>query len=113
MSKRASAGCCTIETESSELDRLHENRPNLPSLSYRIGRHSDFLQRMLARLPNERPESWPDQPPPLGRLTYRGTDDPSIALADACSTLLDVLAFYQERIVNEGFIRTSLERRSV
>ena len=40
-------------------------------------------------------------------------DDPTIALLDAAATVLDVLTFYQERIANEGFLRTATERRSV
>jgi predicted phage baseplate assembly protein len=46
-------------------------------------------------------------------LTTRSPDDPSIALLDAWATVADVLTFYQERIANEGYLRTALERRSV
>lgn len=106
--------CCAAALDGGgELDRLHENRPGLPAISYRLGRHGDFLARMLERLPNQRTEAEAGGVPPLGRLTYRGQDDPTVALLDACATLLDVLAFYQERIANEGFIRTATERRSV
>ena len=106
--------CCGAELDTAdELNRGHENRPGLPALSYRLGRHGDFFARMLDRLPNERNGAGVMSAPPLGRLTYRGNDDPTIALLDAGSSLLDVLAFYQERIVNEGFIRTVLERRSM
>ena len=47
------------------------------------------------------------------RLATRSPDDPAIALLDAWSTIGDVLAFYQERIANEGFLRTATERRSI
>jgi hypothetical protein len=50
---------------------------------------------------------------PLARLTTRSTDDASIAMLDAWATVADVLTFYQERIANEGFLRTATERRSV
>lgn len=50
---------------------------------------------------------------PLERLTTRDPADPAIALLDGCATLLDVLTFYQERLANEGFLRTSTERRSI
>jgi predicted phage baseplate assembly protein len=43
----------------------------------------------------------------------RDDDDFSIALLDAWATVADVVTFYQERIVNEGFLRTATERRSV
>jgi hypothetical protein len=49
----------------------------------------------------------------LARLTTRELDDPAIALLDAYAVVADVLAFYQERIANEGFLRTATERASV
>jgi hypothetical protein len=36
-----------------------------------------------------------------------------IALLDGWATVADVLSFYQERIVNEGYLRTATERRSI
>jgi uncharacterized phage protein gp47/JayE len=50
---------------------------------------------------------------PLHRLTTRAPSDPAIALLDAWATVADVLTFYQERIANEGYLRTTAERRSV
>ena len=50
---------------------------------------------------------------PLGALTARSLDDPTVALLDAWATVADVMTFYQERIANEGFLRTATERRSV
>lgn len=81
-----------------------ENLPGLTQLAYRVGTHGSFKAAMLARLPDQ---------PGLSRLTTRADDDPSIALLDAAATLLDVLTFYQERIANEGYLRTAVERRSV
>ena len=57
----------------------------------------------------------------VGRATTRrcagsrpaSDDDLAIALLDAWATVADVLTFYQERIANEGFLRTATERRSV
>jgi hypothetical protein len=49
---------------------------------------------------------------PLKSLNARTTDDPSVALMDAWACALDVLSFYEERIANEGFIRTAKERLS-
>ncbi|OYU71781.1 MAG: beta-glucosidase, partial [Burkholderiales bacterium PBB5] len=51
--------------------------------------------------------------PALSRLSTRANDDPAMALIDAWACTLDVLTFYQERIANEGFLRTATERRSV
>jgi hypothetical protein len=51
--------------------------------------------------------------PELSLLSTRAKDDPSIALLDAWATVADVLTFYQERIANEGYLRTATERRSI
>ena len=50
---------------------------------------------------------------PLQNLTTRERSDPSIALLDAWAIVADVLTFYQERIANEGYLETAIERRSI
>ncbi|MCR9143972.1 MAG: hypothetical protein NXI24_17125 [bacterium] len=86
------------------------NRPGLSQIKYRIGTHSTFLGRMIARAPGQKVDT---DSQPLQALTTRDRDDASLAFLDAWATALDVLSFYQERIANEGFIRTADERRSV
>ena len=49
----------------------------------------------------------------LRAMARLGTDDPSIALLDAWAVVTDTVAFYSERIANEGFLRTATQRRSV
>jgi hypothetical protein len=49
----------------------------------------------------------------LEKLSTRDAADPSLALLDAWALVGDVLTFYQERIANEGYLRTATERRSV
>ncbi len=90
-------------------DLVHFNRPGLPELSYRISDYATVRSRLLARLS----QRVPDRPISLRQLTTRATDDPAIALMDACAVLVEVLTFYQERIANEGYLRTATERRSV
>ena len=51
--------------------------------------------------------------PILAGLTTRDPDDPAIALLDGWAMVADVLTFYDERIANEGYLRTATERRSV
>ena len=46
-------------------------------------------------------------------LKTREDSDLSIALMDSWALVADVLTFYQERIANEGFIRTATERTSL
>ncbi len=97
-------GCCegtSIETPASKV-----NRPGLSAIAYRVGTHSQFKETLLARLTGSRQ-------PALNSLTARDDDDFSIALLDAWATVGDVLAFYQERIANEAYLRTATERLSV
>jgi hypothetical protein len=97
-------GCCAgteIDTPAAKF-----NRPGLPAIAYRVGRHPDFKGTLLARLSST-------DFPALAALTARGDDDYTIALCDAFATMADVLTFYQERIANESYLRTATERRSV
>lgn len=90
------------------------NDPGLPALRYRVDTQPGFYARMLQSLPLARVDAGEaDSPRPLARLLSRRSDDPTVALVDACACVADVLTFYQERIANEGFLRTATERRSV
>ncbi len=82
------------------------NRPGLSRLRYRVGTQATFFETMQARLSAA-------TLPGLAALKTREKSDPSIALIDAWATVGDVLTFYQERIANEGYLRTATERRSV
>ena len=99
-----SCGCC--EGTTAVTPAPIRNRPGLNAISYRVGEHGAFLETMKARLSSS-------TYPALSGLTVRTGNDPSIALLDSWATIADVLCFYQERIANEGFLRTSTERRSV
>jgi len=94
------------------------NRPGLSEIRYRIGTHAGFLETMTARLNGFYLEKQDDQGItkkvyPLTGLTTRDGGDPALALLDAWATVADVLTFYQERIANEGYLRTATERRSI
>ncbi len=95
-------GCCE------GLERLTpvrvENAPGLSALAYRVGTHARFKASLQAELSRQAA---------LASLTTRDDDDASLALLDACAAMLDVLTFYQERIANEGYLRTATERRSL
>lgn len=82
------------------------NRPGLDNLAYRVGTYADFRATMQAGLSDA-------ALPALAGLRTRENDDPSMALLDAWAVAADVLSFYTERIVNEGYLRTATERRSV
>jgi hypothetical protein len=89
------------------------NRPGLTALAHRAGTHAAFLETMLARLSTMEVENNGEKFRPLLKLTTRDAADPSIALLDAWATVADVLTFYEERIANEGYLRTAIERRSI
>ena len=97
-------GCCEGLVKLTPLPIA--NRPGLDALAYRVGTHASFLESMIACLSSS-------EFPELARLTTRAKNDPSIALLDAWAMVADVLTFYQERIANEGYLRTATERRSI
>ncbi len=103
-------GCCTGVAIATPADT--SNLPGLNALVYRIGTYTSFFETMKARLssPDFRTASGDA---PLLALKTRDEDDPAIALLDAWAVVADVLTFYQERIANEGYLRTATERQSV
>lgn len=103
-------GCCEPEPLPSAI----YNRSGLPTLQYRVGIYGLFLRRMFNRISSYAlPDGDHQGDRPLISLSTRELDDPSIALLDASAVVADVLTFYQERIANEGFLRTSTERQSI
>jgi hypothetical protein len=94
-------------------------RPALPALPYRVGTHGRFLASMKARLPGMEVVAPGEDGQtmlshrPLQALTTRDPADPALALLDAWACVGDVLTFYQERIANEGYLRTAVQRRSL
>jgi predicted phage baseplate assembly protein len=90
------------------------NRPGLSAIAYRIGTYPVFLREMLAQLHAVAiPDGGNQGTRPLVALTTRLAGDPAIAWLDAWAVVADVLTFYQERIANEGYLRTATERLSV
>lgn len=81
-----------------------ENPPGLDALAYRVGTHGRFNAAFHTGLATD---------PDLRALATRDPTDPAVALLDAWAVVLDVLTFYQERIANEGYLRTATERRSL
>lgn len=116
---KESCGCCKGIEKLTPAATL--NLPGLTALSYRVGTHASFLETMKARLSNLEltPEDLGgtgnkgDRLRPLQDLTTRDESDPAIALLDAWALVADVLTFYQERIANEGFLGTAVERLSI
>lgn len=81
-----------------------DNPPGKPSIERRVGTSGAFAAAMAAKLTQQKA---------LSRFTTRELDDPVMALVDAWSAVLDVLAFYNERIANEDYLRTAVDPNSV
>ncbi len=97
-------GCCTgtnVHTPATIY-----NRPGLASITYRAGQYASIRQSLLAHLSDSRFSA-------LQQLRTRDNDDFTVALLDAWAVTSDVLTFYQERIANESYLRTAVERLSV
>jgi predicted phage baseplate assembly protein len=75
-------------------------------VAYRTGTWATFRESMLARLSSS-------DYPALSYLKTRDDDDFTIALIDAASVMLDILTFYQERLANEGYLRTATQLDSL
>jgi predicted phage baseplate assembly protein len=105
-----SCNCCRGISVLTPLDLA--NRPGLNALVYRIGTYASFFQTMKARL-SSADFALDSAAMPLAALTTRDASDPAIALLDAWAIVADVLTFYQERIANEGYLRTATEQQSI
>ena len=94
--------CCEPPAAATPQDL--RNRPGLTALAYRVGTFSSFRRAMLEAIAGE---------PALAGWTTRLSDDPGITLIELWAMVADVLSFYQERIANEAFLRTAMQRDSV
>lgn len=87
------------------MTRPIDNAPGQSSVHYRSVRYGTSREAMLDAL--ARDTGW------LRDLNTRDPADPTIALIDAWAIGGDVLSFYAERIVNESYLPTAQERRSL
>jgi hypothetical protein len=101
---RAVCDCCSGVVDRTPMKV--DNRPGLSAIAYRIGTHGDFLASMLAGLTSV-------TRPRLAELTTRDPNDFSIALLDSWAVVADVLTFYSERLTQESYLRTAVERVSL
>jgi hypothetical protein len=99
--KAETCGCCQLP-EGPPL--AADNRPGLSAIPFRAGTYGTFRLAMLRRIAGM---------PALSALQTRLDDDHAITVLDLWATVADVLTFYQERIANEGFLRTARLRDSI
>ena len=100
MSDNCTCGCCGVNTPA-EFSGV--NRPGLSALAFHTGAYEPTLAAMAQQLTAQ---------PELAALTTRDPNDPTMALLDAWACLSEVLSFYNERLVNECYLRTCVERQS-
>lgn len=79
------------------------NRPGLAAVRYRAGTFVTFRRALLAAIA-DRPE--------LRDWTTRAGDDYGIALLSMWAYIGDILTFYNERIANEAYLATAVQRES-
>lgn len=85
------------------------NPPGLTQLSYREATYATALQRMKTYL-TTRQDILRGLPLPLDIYDVKSW---AVALLESWAMVIDVLAFYQERIANEGYLGTAIETRSI
>lgn len=106
MSGAGDCGCgCGGHDESRAPEALY-NPPGRTALDYRVGDHGSFLAAMVDRLASP-------AYPALRGLTVRTPDDPAIGLLDSWAVVGDLLTFHSERIMDEAYLRTANEHRSL
>ena len=98
--------CACCEGIGAATPQAHANRHGLDAVDYRIGRYDDFRSSLVDGLSDSRFKA-------LSHLLTRDADDFTLGLVDAFACSADVLAFYQERIANESWLRTATERVSL
>jgi hypothetical protein len=95
-------GCCEPGIAATPLAIF--NRPGLSEIAYRIGTFATLREAMLEAIAQEAT---------LAGLATRESDDYAISLLELFAAAGDVLAFYNERIANEFYLRTARERDSL
>jgi uncharacterized phage protein gp47/JayE len=108
-------GCC--EDPYPVLPEEVKNRPGLQEVRYRIGTFATFQQELVdavlaARL-RAAAQSSGELPGFLATAQSDVRDDYGLAILDLWAYLGDILTFYQERIINEAFIRTAKQQESI
>lgn len=96
-----------------------ENPPGRSVLRYRSGIFESFVEQMLDRClvlsVERRSREGPDAASPL-RFIHLNMAEPDhwlVALVKSWATVADVLSFYTERMIQEGYLRTAVEDLSV
>jgi Baseplate J-like protein len=82
------------------------NQAGRPAVAYRVGAYPQFRASLHAALSSA-------VRPALAALTTRDDTDFTIGLLDGVACFADVHTFYNERLVNEAFVRTATDPDSL
>ena len=104
--RRAPSAAAAATASQRKRRRASYNRGGLSAIAYRIGDYAQFRASLHAALSSSDLRA-------AGALRTRDDDDFTIGLIDAFACSADVLTFYQERIANESWLRTAIERVSL
>lgn len=86
------------ETLPDDLAAKMANTPLRERLAYRSGDYAQFRRELLERVTLD---------PRLRQWTYRGADDPAVALLETAATVGEILALYGELYASEAFLGTA------
>ena len=95
-------GCVGCTQKEAQVEAA--NRPGLAQVRYRTGGYAEYRMRLAERLGHA---------DGLKALSTRDPDDFTIGLIDGVACLAEVLTFYSERLINESYLRTALDRASL
>ena len=106
-----SCGCgggnqCLCDERTPQTPLPVHNAPGQPVLHRRVATQATAKATMLRAL------SDPDLPGTT-RFTARNDEDFGVAFIDAAAVVADIVSFYTDRFVNEHYLRTASERRSL
>ena len=96
--------------------RSFRTLPEGTDLNYRVSTYTEFLNEQLSNLSSTAVIDQQNKaliPPPWKTFDIYEQGNPISGLMEGWSMVLDILTFYQERLLNEGFLQTAREYRSV
>ncbi|MGK6355786.1 kelch repeat-containing protein [Sphingomonas sp. DT-207] len=87
---------------------------NEAQISAGLGDYASFKAEMLALIPRVVIDTGGGAlTRPLARLDRNVPSDPTLAMVDAFAALADIISFYQDRVLNEGYLGTAIDYSSL